>query len=337
MHGGPQGGDNGILDFSVNTNPLGPNPALVRIWREADPSTYPDPHYRRARTALAAYHDVDPASVVLGVGASELLHRIVRAFVQPGDRMISLGAPFGELARASALQRANLQVIERATETPLPPARLLYLSNPHNPTGHILWPTNWPDLPVVVVDEAYRPFLAEPVEWPLWPNVIRVQSPGKAHGLLGLRLAYALAQPTLAAHLVNLEPAWAIPGPVAEVLAALPEQEEFLHQTLPHVRQWATELAQALGAMPTNLHFFTVAVPNMRQMATKLGEQGIRVRDCASFGLHNQIRMATRTPGENRVFLEIWNNLHSGRLTSNNHIAEQHIEGATGAGSQRAT
>ncbi|RIK30970.1 MAG: histidinol phosphate aminotransferase, partial [Chloroflexi bacterium] len=40
-HGGPQSHQEGILDFSVNTNPLGPNPELVRIWREADPGGYP--------------------------------------------------------------------------------------------------------------------------------------------------------------------------------------------------------------------------------------------------------------------------------------------------------
>jgi histidinol-phosphate aminotransferase len=305
-HGGPQGCDNDILDFSVNTNPLGPNSQLVRVWREADPSTYPDPYYRQARAALAAYHGVDPRSVVLGVGASELLHRIVRAFVQPGEVAISLGAPFGELARAVALQQAKLQTIERTAEMPLPYTRLLYLSNPHNPTGHTLPPTRWADFPLVVVDEAYRPFLAEPFDWPLWPNVIRVQSPGKAHGLLGLRLAYALAPPDLAAHLVNLEPAWAIPGPVAAVLTALPEQEPFLRQTLPQVRHWATELAHTLGATPTGLHFFTVNVSDTRRVTTNLQAQGIRVRDCTSFGYPDRVRIATRLPAENQQLLNNW-------------------------------
>jgi histidinol-phosphate aminotransferase len=300
QHGGPQAANEQVLDFSVNTNPLGPNPELVRIWRAADPSGYPDPQYRRARQALAAYHGVEPDSVVLGVGASELLQRIVRAFVQSGNAVVSLGAPFGEWARAVALQRAQLTVVDRLPPIDAPPTRLLYLSNPHNPTGHVLSPIHWPQAEIVVVDEAYAPFLAEPVDWPLWPNVIRVQSPGKAHGLLGLRLAYALAQPEVAAHLVNLQPAWAIPGPVADVLAALPEQTEFLRQTLPQVRHWAADLAMALGATPTGLHFFTLAVTDAPAVAADLLAQGMRVRDCRSFGLPDHVRIATRTPKENR-------------------------------------
>jgi len=305
QHGGPQAAHENILDFSVNTNPLGPNPDLVRVWRAADPSAYPDPHYTRARAALAAYHGVDPASVVLGVGASELLHRIVRAFVGPGDTVLALGAPFGELARAVALQRAQVQVLDRNSTTPLPPARLLYLSNPHNPTGHVVSPTAWPTVDVVVVDEAYAPFLAQSVVWPLQPNVIRVQSPGKAHGLLGLRPAYALAQPDLARHLVNLQPAWALPAPLAEVLTALPMADAFLHDTLGSVRTWATELAQALGAPLPALHFFTLQVPNPAQLASDLLSKRIRVRDCTSFGLPTQIRIATRRPDDNHKLVEI--------------------------------
>ncbi|MCX6048045.1 MAG: aminotransferase class I/II-fold pyridoxal phosphate-dependent enzyme [Chloroflexi bacterium] len=286
-------------------HPLGPNPILARIWREADLSAYPDPHYQRTRDALAAYHGVDPACVVLGVGASELLHRIVRAFVVPGDRVLSLGAPFGEFARAVALQRGNLQVLDRHSLATISPARLLYLSNPHSPTGHLLPPMDWPQMDVVVVDEAYAPFLAEQIMWPLRTNVIRVQSPGKAHGLLGLRPAYALAAPALATQLVNLQPAWALPAPLAEVLAALPSADDFLRETLGKVRSWADELAMALDTPSTGLHFFTLHRPNARQVTAALLAQGIRVRDCTSFGLPDFIRIATRRREDNHKLVEI--------------------------------
>jgi histidinol-phosphate aminotransferase len=309
QHGGPQGDREQVLDFSVNTNPLGPNAALVQIWRAADPTDYPDPQYEQARRALAHYHGVDPEGVVLGVGASELLHRIARAFLRPGDAVISLGAPFGEFARAVELQRGQLRIAPRTSAFTIPPVRMLYLSNPHSPTGHRLMPAAWLQADVVVVDEAYAPFVAEPIAWPLAPNVIRVQSPGKAHGLLGLRLAYALTTPALAAHLVNLQPAWAIPGPIAAVLAALPAQEAFLQRALPQVRAWAAELALTLGAQPTGLHFFTLEVPNAQRAAADLLTRGMRVRDCTSFGLPNHVRIATRLPVENQLLVEQWRKL----------------------------
>ncbi|MCS6849128.1 MAG: aminotransferase class I/II-fold pyridoxal phosphate-dependent enzyme, partial [Anaerolineae bacterium] len=131
-HGGPQGPDDALLDFSVNTNPLGPNPELVRVWREAALDRYPDPHYTHARQALAEHHDWDPDGVVLGVGASELLHRIARAFVRAGDAAYSLGAPFGEFARGVALQGGALNILPREGWMNLIPSTtpVLYLSNP---------------------------------------------------------------------------------------------------------------------------------------------------------------------------------------------------------------
>lgn len=309
-HGGPQSADENILDFSVNTNPLGPNPALMEIWQRADLCRYPDPRYRQTRHALATHHCYPPEGVTLGVGASELLHRIVRAFVEPGDLVISLGAPFGEFERAVALQRGCLQIIERRWQAVSAGAKLIYLSNPHNPTGHYLETADLPHSPLIVIDEAYLPFLPDALELPLCPNLIRLRSPGKAHGLLGMRMAYALAHPDITVHLDNLQPAWAFPSPLADVLAALPEQEQFLKDTLPAARRWASGLAQELGATPTSLHFFTVWVTDARRVTADLLARGLRVRDCASFGHPNLIRIATRAPDENRILVRAWRELN---------------------------
>lgn len=314
-HGGPQGDAEHLLDFSVNTNPLGPNPALVALWQATDLSAYPDPAYRKARYALAEAHGFAPTGVVLGVGASELLHRIVRALLPVGGRVAVLGAPFGEFARAVVLQRAQQQTLPRtlaALQTAQ--ADLIYLSNPHSPSGDYL------DLRCVdfaalaapvIVDEAYLPFLAEGWALPCQPNLIRLCSPGKAHGLLGARLAYALCDAPLAAHLNNLQPAWALPSASAALLAALPEQGKFLAQTLPQVRSWAQQLAQALGAAPTGLHFFTAEVRDASAVAAALLQQGIQVRDCTSFGAPDRVRIATRLPSENQQLLAAWQTIRN--------------------------
>lgn len=318
-HGGPQGPDEVLLDFSVNTNPLGPNPALLRAWREAPLVSYPDPHYTKARRALAAWHDWDVEGVVLGVGASELLHRLARALIRPGDVVLSLGAPFGEFAKGVALQGGRLLVLPRDAEGVLaaldhPTARVLYLSNPHNPTGHYL------DLNalrafrgVVIADEAYLPFVEDPFVVQPWQGLVRVHSPGKAHGLLGMRLAYLLADAALAHALRAMQPAWALPSALAAVLEVLPQQVTFLERTLPQVRQWARVLAQQLGGEQTKLHFFTVRVRSAQNVAAALLAKGIRVRDCTSFGYPDRVRIATRTPADNQQLLEQWHQIQTHR------------------------
>ena len=227
-----------------------------------------------------------------------------------------------------ALQQAFLDVADRsldAAKTALqdPKTRLVYLSNPHNPTAHFLdlsslFSTDSPALSsdssipraLLVADEAYLPFLPDPIDWPPHPRLIRVRSPGKVHGLLGLRMAYALAHPSMATHLLNLQPSWCIPSPLAAVLEELSDQNQFVYETLALVRGWAKELAVALNASPRGIHFFTVDVPNATETAGDLARYNIRVRDCTSFGLPQQIRIATRIPAENEILVQVWRKLY---------------------------
>ncbi|QFP76995.1 histidinol-phosphate transaminase [Deinococcus sp. AJ005] len=311
-HGGPTSAAFTGLDFSVNADPYGPNPALVQALREADHAHYPDPTYRAVRERLADWHGVSPSEVALAVGASDLLHRIVRAFLPTGGTLLSVRAPFGELARAAALNRAEVSVTtpETILNKIQPGVSLVYIGHPHNPTGHRHSEQQLQALAaacqsadaLLIVDEAYAPFLPTS-SVPRTASVIRLLSPGKAHGLVGARPAYALGAPEVVARLDNLAPAWHVPAGTAVVLAALPEAGDFLEQTLPRVRQEAEALATALRFLgPVERHgtpYMVLEVGNAAAVAAGLLNLRIRVRDCASYGLPDRIRISTRRPQEN--------------------------------------
>lgn len=316
-HGGPTSEAFAGLDFSVNANPYGPNPALVRALREADHAHYPDPVYRAVRERLAAWHGVSSSEVTLAVGASDLLHRIARAYLPSGGTLLSVHAPFGELGRAAALQRAKVRVTmpDAVLNDIRPGVSLVYIGHPHNPTGQRHSEQELKALAaacqsvgaLLIVDEAYAPFLPA-AGIPHNASLIRLLSPGKAHGLVGARPAYALAAPEIVARLDNLAPAWHIPAGTAAVLAALPEARGFLDETLPRVRQDAEALAAALRLLgPVEHHgtpYMTLEVGNAAAVAAKLLKLGIRVRDCASYGLPDRIRVSTRRPQENAWLIQ---------------------------------
>jgi histidinol-phosphate aminotransferase len=157
------------------------------------------------------------------------------------------------------------------------------------------------------LDEAYWPFGVSGRQAPPRPNLIRVQSPGKAHGVLGMRLADALADPAVARHLANLERAWAFPTAQAAALAAIPGRQDFLDETLPTVRQPAHDLA--LGVPRTGQHFCTIRVPEATAIAALWLSQGLRVRDCTSFGYPHRIRILTRRPQNNQQQVDAWRQL----------------------------
>jgi len=311
-HGGPTAHAFTGLDFSVNANPYGPNPALLRALRDADHAHYPDPTYRTVRGRLADWHGVCAQEVGLAVGASDLLHRTVRASLPTGGLLLSVHAPFGELTRAAALQQAEVRVTspQRVPGDIQPGVSLVYVGQPHNPTGHRFAEGELVTLAaacqsagaLLIVDEAYAPFLAAVRPLP-HPSLIRLLSPGKAHGLVGARPAYALAAPEVIARLDNLAPAWHVPAGTAAVLAALPEAGAFLDTTLPLVRESAQTLAAALRSLgPVEHHgtpYLTLQVGHAAAVAAKALELGFRVRDCASYGLPERIRVSTRTPQEN--------------------------------------
>ncbi|KQR22764.1 histidinol-phosphate transaminase [Deinococcus sp. Leaf326] len=304
-HGGPSSAAFTGLDFSVNANPYGPNPALLRAVREADHAHYPDPAYRAVRERLASWHGRTPDGVALSVGASDLLHRLVRAFVPPGGLLLSLNAPFGELARAAALGYSQVEVVSELPDLLPPGTALVYVGAPHNPTGRAPTPAEVQHLAdvceeagaLLIVDEAYAPFvLLDPP--PVSPAVVRLLSPGKAHGLVGARPAYALGTPEVAARLDNLAPAWHLPAGTAALLAALPDAGDFLAATLPRVRADAGALARHLTVFgPVEHHgapFMTLEVGDGAGTAVALLAHGVRVRDCASYGLPGHIRVSTR-------------------------------------------
>ncbi|WP_102127210.1 pyridoxal phosphate-dependent aminotransferase [Deinococcus planocerae] len=313
-HGGPTSRTFAGLDFSVNANPYGPNPVLVEAIRGADHAHYPDPSYADVRARLGDWHGLDADGVALSVGASDLLHRLARAFLPPGGTLLSVHAPFGELARAAALVRGRVEVTtpERALAGITPGVALVYVGHPHNPTGHAHTAQELCALAdachaagaLLIVDEAYAPFTAAPIP-PAHPAVVRVLSPGKAHGLVGARPAYALAPPEVTARLDNLAPAWHLPASTAAVLAALPEGGSFLAQTLPQVAGGARDLAAALSTFgPVEHHgtpYLTLEVGDASRVAAALLDRGVRVRDCASYGLPDRLRVSTRLPGENGV------------------------------------
>ncbi|GHG02977.1 histidinol-phosphate aminotransferase [Deinococcus piscis] len=303
-HGGPSSTAFSGLDFSVNSNPYGPNPVLLEAVRNADHAHYPDPAYLDVRQALADWHGVSPDMVALSVGASDLLHRLARAFLPAGSKLLSLHAPFGELERAARLQRAEVVVVGELPAALLTQTRLVYVGQPHNPTGRCLSEGERQTVAdacaaagaLLVLDLAYAPFTEVSINYQ--PSTIALHSPGKAHGLVGARPAYAIAAPEVVARLENLAPAWHLPAGTAALLQKLPHAQEFLAHTLPQVRRDALALAAALARFGAVEHhgtpYMTLEVGDGARVPRELLALGIKVRDCTSYSLPGHIRVSTQ-------------------------------------------
>jgi histidinol-phosphate/aromatic aminotransferase/cobyric acid decarboxylase-like protein len=171
-----------------------------------------------------------------------------------------------------------------------------------------------------VVDQSYLnlSFHAAELEVTLPDNVIAVRSMTKELGLPGVRVGYALVTPQLRERLQAQRPAWSLSSHALAVFEVYGECAPLIAQRrqvlLEQARRLSDELA-ALGLRPAlnDTHYFTVDVSTVALRGkpadaatwTKaLRSVGIAVRDCASFGLPNHVRVVAH-PEQSRL-VQAW-------------------------------
>jgi histidinol-phosphate aminotransferase len=318
-----------VLDFSANTNPYGPAPAVQAALADVALERYPDREALALRAALAALLSVPIERVIVGNGASELIVLTALAFVRPGDAVLIVGPTYGEYARASALMGARVISWRAGTDDDFEPdcvalaaqfkrqcPRLAFVCNPNNPTGGAVEPKLLTALArrhpatLFVVDEAYQPFAADlgSVLTGAPENVLVLRSMTKDYGLAGLRLGYAVGAEPLVDALRRVQTPWSVSA-LAQVagIAAL-NQPEHRARGLESLRQATATLMAGLTRIglppvPSRVCFFLVRVGDGATFRDALLGSGILVRDCASFGLPAHVRISTQRPEENERLL----------------------------------
>jgi len=307
-----------VLDFSVNTNPLGPAPSVLQAVRETDWSRYPGDDEEPLRQRLAVRANVAPEQVVLGNGSAELIWLIALAALRTGDPVAIVGPTFGEYARAVRVVGATpIRVVDPGEAGAV---RALFVCNPNNPTGqyrglediqHML--DEHPER-LLVLDEAYAPFVDD--RWRSEAlleraNLVILRSMTKDQALPGLRLGYLLAGPEVASAVERVRPPWSVnAGALRAGLAALePAAEAHLLQAQALVAQSRRVLTDRLTHLgfevePSRANFVLVHVRDGRCFRRALLPHGFVVRDCASFGLPDCVRIACRLPEDCQRLLE---------------------------------
>src|SRR5213083_2050269 len=158
--------------------------ALARV------NEYAHGGYPELLRAIADYADVEPANIVLGAGADDLILLCARAYAGPGDTVAVPEAPTYPLFRIAT----ELAGAEVGDDDPV----LTFACRPNNPTG-TLGPL--PDARPLVVDEAYFEYSGETAVGLIDDGVIVLRTFSKLFALAGARIGYALADAETAAEL----------------------------------------------------------------------------------------------------------------------------------------
>ena len=262
-----------VIRFDQNTPPL-PLPttrpgtvagALARL------NAYPGSGYGPLARAIAEYAGVDPANVVLGAGADDLILLCARSFAGPGDVVAIPPAPTYPLFRIAA-QLAGSQV----TDSDADGAAVSFACRPNNPTGEL---GTLADVRPLVVDEAYFEYCGETALPLIDEGVVVLRTFSKAFALAGARIGYALASPDVAEEL-NARQA---PAPVSGVSVALALAALAAPPDVAPVLEERERLASALRALglaplPSHANFVYVPVEDGLALGDALLRHGFVVR-----------------------------------------------------------
>jgi histidinol-phosphate aminotransferase len=205
------------LDKNENMDPEY-NVFVGQIVREVDPvSLYTYPETVALYHKLAAWAGVSPRNLILTPGSDGAIRYVFDAFIRPGDTVVHSAPTFAMYfvyckiygARGVTLDYVpshngpvlTVDTIVEAIQKHRP--RLFCLPNPDSPTGSIITPDGLKRIIeaaaatgcVVLVDEAYHPFLTDSViTWVNdYKNLVVVRTFSKAWGMAGARVGYAAA------------------------------------------------------------------------------------------------------------------------------------------------
>ncbi|WP_110689972.1 aminotransferase class I/II-fold pyridoxal phosphate-dependent enzyme [Salinicola endophyticus] len=189
-------------------------------------------------------------------------------------------------------------------------ARVVYLANPDNPSGHLHQDADilalrdaLPDDCTLVLDEAYHDFRDDawaPAASAVWPGVIRLRTFSKAHGLAGLRVGYAIAPPEILAVLMKVRIHYAVSSlalAAAETLLANP-QETRAHVAAVIQRREALAgwlAAQGAEVLPSATNFVAVRLDSAERAAAvhrRLLDEGTLIHRPAHPALGHLLRIS---------------------------------------------
>ena len=313
-----------VLDFSASINPLGAPRCAIEAMNGVDIAAYPDTECTELRETLAERLGVSTAQILVGNGSTELIHLTARAYLGKGSQAVIFSPTFGEFHAACAMQGADVAEIRARESTEfawdIPRAveiiaeqspSLVFLCNPNNPTGRYLNADDVrriadavPSDGLLLLDEAYLPFVD--ARWDSLPllglgNVALLRSMTKDYALTALRLGYMLAPPDVVERIKARQHSWTVNGLAqAAGVAALADTRHVAdgRMAVQAAKRYLTDELSALELRfaPSAANFVPVNVGNAKTLRQSLLERhGIIVRDCASFGLPEHIRIGVRT------------------------------------------
>lgn len=303
---------------------------VKKVIEDINPKLYPEVTNDLVRERIADYFGVTKQEIFSSHGSDYLIKVLTFGLVRGNSEVIMPEVAFPTYEIAAKIKEckyvkiplknygidldSTLKAINENT-------RLIWISNPHNPTGTLLsdeeifkFLDKVPSYVKVVLDEAYIEFLEkDPLDsikiYNKYSNVIILRTFSKAYGLAGVRIGYGIARPEI------IDEFRFVIGPFdlncygqAFAVKIINEQEyvsKVRSENLKALNMYEKAFKRlGLEYIKSHASFIVLKIEGKSTELTEyLRNKGILVKDGKLIGIDNCVRISMGTEEQNRLVI----------------------------------
>jgi len=331
------GYDGRLHKLSSNENLLGPSPLAVAAIKEQVNriNEYPPRTDQMLREALSEFYDgqFSAEQFLTSNSGVSILELIIRGFIEEGDECIFSNPFFGPYKSfpkklGAVLVDVPLNAedfsldVEGILNAITPKTKLIFVTNPNNPTGTYVPRSTidqlvegLPDHVLLVYDEVYYHFVTASDYVRAIPyvqagkNVIGVNSFSKAYGLAGLRVGYGYSTPEISSYLSKFRIPFMINSLSMYAAMAALKDTDFINRTTKLIqteKEYLYRELENLGVKywPSETNFIMIRTPFQRnELESEMLKYGIMVRPTSHERVADCVRVTIGTHESNIVFI----------------------------------
>ena len=330
------------IKLASNENPLGPSMVAIEALKGAldNLHRYPDGSCFYLKKRLSTFLGVPEDMLVTGNGSNEIIELLVRTFINKGDEAVMGDPSFAvyPLAVQSAggasikVPLKNFTIDTEGIAAALTErTRLVFISNPNNPTGTIVRKDavealikKLPKGAILCMDEAYFEFVND-VSYPDSINYVKEGFPvvalrtfSKIYGLAGLRVGYGVAPPDIAEYMNRVRQpfnvnslAQAAATAALDDIAHVEKSKKNNAEGLKYLYKELEKLGMEYVSAEAN--FFLIKAGDGQALYEGLLRKGVIVRPMKSYSMPRHIRVTVGTPEENARFISALKEVLAGK------------------------
>lgn len=333
-----------VYKLASNENLYGPNPkVLEEICNSLDDvKYYPDGGCSEIRQKLCKKYNVGIDSIIMGNGTDQIIEMICDSFIEPGENVV-IADPTFLIYEKSAMKcsgtviKVPLKKLRQDTEMLVgainKETKILFLTNPHNPTGtninqkefdYIV--ENIKENVLLVVDEAYYEYVQDgekinTIEYlSKYNNLIILRTFSKIYGLAGLRIGYGISDSLIISALNKVRLPFNVNSIAQKAALVALENEFYINEIRESIEEEKEKfynilIKNGIEFIKSYTNFILInSGENSDMVVEELLKNGFIVRPGNNLGVPGYIRVTIALPEINDKFLEafikIFNNLY---------------------------